>query len=486
MNAVRPVATAAPPDLDAVAASPAPPGSRQRRVIGAVVALPALVLLATGVARFLAAQASIDLAVFDQGIWNMSRGRAPDVSLIGESLLGDHFGPGFLLFALPYRLIASPLWLIAGQVIAAFSAAWLIASRLAPRVGHRWAGAIGAVLLISPPVAYAVLFDVHPVVFAVPFALSAVFSLEDGRPRRAMLWGLAAALFRIEVGAGVLLAFILWPGARRSRLWPAIVLGIYVLFAFGLESMIGEADYWAIHYGHLGASPMQAVLHPMPLIETLASGETLRRALPWLATTAFLALRRPKLVLPAVLIALPVLLSQWPGTGSITFQYGVAPTFFLAAAAQHEIRTEATMRAAVAFPVVLAVLLGPFFPPVAGTHSYFLGRHWSQDASELDCMIEAVPDDAGVSAGRAITLLAHRQHLYLWPFPFAGTRAATLPAEHLSRANPQLAANVNYIVIARSSKDPIPEGFELDGANEEFQRYRRTASTKPSQGRCRQ
>jgi uncharacterized membrane protein len=452
--------------------------------MAAIVAAPALVLLATAFARFFNVRGSIDLAVFDQGIWNLSRGRAPEVSLIGETLLGDHFGPGFLLFALPYRLIASPLWLIGGQMVAAFIAAWLVARRLAPHIGERWAGAVGAGLLISPPVAYAVLFDVHSVVFAVPFALAAIFALEDGRPRWAMLFGIAAALFRIEIGAGILLAFAVWPGSRRGRLAAGAILAAYVLAAFGLESMVGEADYWAIHYGHLGPSPGQALLHPMPLIETMFSAETLRRAFPWLATTAFLALRRPRLVLPALLISVPVLLSQWPGTGSIIFQYGLAPTFLLAAAAQREIRTEATMRAAIAFPVVLALMLGPFLPPVADTQSYFLGRYWGEDTSEVKCLIEGIPDDAGVSAGRAITLLSHRQHLYLWPFPFAGTPASTLPAEHLSRANPELAAKVDYLIVARTSTDPIPPGFELDVDGTGYDRYRRTVTTQPAQPRC--
>jgi uncharacterized membrane protein len=452
--------------------------------MAAIVAVPAIILLATAVARYLGARGSIDLAVFDQGIWNLSRGRAPDVSLIGESLLGDHFGPGLLLFAIPYRIFASPLWLIGGQAFAAFATAWLIARRLAPRIGHRWAGAVGAGLLISPPVSYALLFDVHSVVFAVPFAVAALFALEDGRPRRAMVFGIAAALFRIEIGAGVLLAFALWPGGRRSRLRPAAMLGTYVLLAFALESMVGSADYWAIHYGHLGSSPAQALLHPMPIIETVFSAETVRRAFPWFATTAFLALRRPKLILPAVLIAIPVLLSQWPGTGSIVFQYGLAPTFLLAAAAQREVRTPATVRAAVSLPVALALLLGPFLPPVADTQSFFLGRYWGEDAGELRCLVEPIPEDAGVSAGRALTLLSHRETLFLWPFPFAGAPAATLPAEHLSKSDPDLAAHVDYLVVARSSTDPIPDGFELDASGPAYQRYRRTATTRAVPVNC--
>lgn len=462
------------------------PDQRNRAIVtAAIVALPAVVLAITAVARFLGGRGSIDLAVFDQGIWALSRGHAPHVSLIGESLLEDHFGPGFLSFALLYRLAATPLWLIGGQMVAGWAAAWLVARRLSPHLGHRRAGWVGAALLMSPPVAYALLFDVHAVVFAVPFALAAIFALEDNRPRRALLFGLLAALFRIELGVAVLAAFAVWPGRRRDRLGPGLLLCGYVLVAAAFESLLGHADYWAIHYGHLGRSPLDALTHPIPLVRTLLSWETLQRAFPWMATSLFLVRRQPHLAVPAVLVGLPVLLSQWPGASSIIFQYGFAPTFLFAVAAVPTIRTCPRYgKALVAAPIALALVMGPFFPPVARSQSFFMGEYWRSGSSELDCVTRGIPDDAGVSAGRAISLLAHRRHLYLWPFPFEGTPASVLPAEHLSEGNPTLAGAVDYIVISRGGTVTIPGGFEEDGGGATYVRYRRTATTTPRAVEC--
>src|SRR6266550_2838757 len=189
-------------------------------------------------------RASIDLVVFDQGLWAASRGMKPLSSVIGETLLEDHFGPAILSFAGLYRIVATPIWLLVAQGVAAWAAVRLIARRLEPALGAVRSAAVGAALLLSPPVAYAVLFDVHSVVFAVPFAICAIFALEDGRPRRTLLFGLLATLFRVEVGLAVGIAFAVWPGPRRGRLRPAALLAAYLFVAFHFEKALGHDGYW--------------------------------------------------------------------------------------------------------------------------------------------------------------------------------------------------------------------------------------------------
>ena len=58
-----------------------------------------------------------DLGVFDQGVWLLSRGRAPDISLIERNLFSDHLSPVLVLFAAPYRVFATPAWLLGAQAI---------------------------------------------------------------------------------------------------------------------------------------------------------------------------------------------------------------------------------------------------------------------------------------------------------------------------------------------------------------------------------
>jgi uncharacterized membrane protein len=455
--------------------------SRERRLAAAVIAVPALLLLATAIARWVNGKSSIDLVVLDQGLWALSRGRSPLAGVIGETLLEDHFGPGILAFGALYRLAASPLWLITAQTLAGAWSAWLVARRLLDRLGWKLAGAVGAGLLVSPPVAYALLFDVHSVVFAVPFAIAAIFALEDGAPRRALILGLLAALFRVEIGLAVVAAFAVWPGPRRARLRAAAVLGGYLLLALTLEKRLGHDSYWPIHYGHLGSTARAALSHPERVLQVLLDPSHFLRAVPWLASGAFLALRRPRLMVPAALLALPVLLSRWPGTGSLVYQYGLAPTFLLALAWVPQLRRDP--RLAVAVPIccgVLALLFGPLVPPLSHTDSLAVsaGTYWTS-AGDDRCLIGDIPPGAGVSGGRPITRLTHRAHLYLWPFPFAAARATVLPADHLQHPDPALAAQVDYLLIPEAASGDVPEGFTPDGSGGGYLRFRRTATTEP-------
>jgi uncharacterized membrane protein len=450
-----------------------------------IIALPAAFLGVTAVLRYFFGRATIDLVVFDQGIWAASRTGVPWVSVIGENLLGDHFGPAILLFSLPYRIVATPIWLLVGQAVAAWLGVRLIARKLVPAIGEVKAGLVGAALLLSPPIAYAVLFDVHSVTFAVPLALAAVFALEERRMAAAFLLGLLAAMFRVEIGLAVLVVFAVWPGSRRGRLLPGLGLFAYIATASVLEQGLGHDHYWAIHYGHLGAGPLAALRDPIALAGHLLSGDGLVKALPWLATGAFLALRRPRLVLPAAVLSLPILLSNWPGTKGIVFHYGYAPTLFLALAwLPVVVEQPARARHVVSGCLLLALLLGPVFPALAEGSSVvpFAGTFWPP-RTEARCIVAGIPGDAAVSASQPLGLLAHRSELYLWPYPFQGPDPKMLPSDFLARGDASLAEGVDYLVIMRGDAPLVPAGFSLEGQSERYLRYRRDASTSPSEFR---
>lgn len=469
-------------DLDGAARPAVAARTRWSPSAGQIIALPAAFLAITAVLRYLFGRASIDLVVFDQGIWAASRTGKPWVSVIGENLLGDHFGPGILLFSFLYRIVATPIWLLVGQAVAAWFAVRMIARRLVPALGETKAGLVGAALLLSPPIAYALLFDVHSVTFAVPLALTAVFALEERRIPMAFLFGLLAALFRVEIGLAVLVAFAVWPGPRRSRLLPGLALLAYIAAATHFEQGLGRADYWAIHYGHLGAGPGAALRDPLGVLRHLVSGDGLVKALPWLATGAFMALRRPRLVLPAVVLSLPIVLSSWPGTGGIVFHYGYAPTLFLALAwLPVVVEQPARARHVVAGCLMLGVLLGPIFPALAEGSSLvpFSARFWAP-RTEARCIVAGIPDDAAVSASQPLTLLAHRSELYLWPYPFRGPDPKTLPSDFLARGDASLAEGVDYLIILKGDESLVPADFSLEGRSPRYLRYRRDESTSPS------
>ncbi len=468
---------------------PADETKRRRRpsTPALVLAAPAVLLTLTAVARYLFGQGSIDLVVFDQGLWAASRGLNPMVSIIGESLLEDHFGPGLFVFAAVYRIVASPIWLLVAQGMAAWAAVRLVVRRLEPGVGAMQAAVVGAALLASPPVAYALLFDFHSVVLAVPFALAAFFALEDGRPRAALLFGLLAALFRVEVGLAVAIAFVVWPGPRRGRWSWSIGLWAYLAVAFHFEKALGHDAYWAVHYGHLGATAGAALTDPLRVARALLSVDSLLKVFPWLASGAFLALRSPRRMGPAALVALPVVLSQWSGTASIVFHYGFAPTLLLAPAWMPALqRRHDRSRHVVAGCLLLAILFGPLFPAIATDDPLrtFAGRYWTPRA-EVRCLADGIPANAGVSARTSLTFLAHRQRVYLWPHPFQGAPADILPGPHLAHGNPDQATGVDYLVIPRKDVALVPPGFVPDGESANSLRFRREATTVASPTDCR-
>jgi uncharacterized membrane protein len=471
-----------------VTGTPAPGGPptqpRRFRVTapGLVLALPAVLLTITAIVRYVFGRGAIDLVVFDQGLWLASRGLKPMVSVIGESLLEDHFGLGIFVFAPLYRIVASPLWLVVAQGVAAWAGVRLIVRRLEPSLGAMQAAFVGAALLVSPPVAYALLFDFHSVVLAVPFALAAFFALEDGRPRAALLFGLLATLFRVEVGAAVALAFVVWPGPRQGRWKASAGLWAYLAVAFHFEKALGHDVYWAIHYSHLGPTMGAALAHPFRLAGELLSANSVIKAFPWLASGAFLAVRSPRRMIPAVLVALPVLLSHWAGTGSIVFHYGFAPALLLAPAWIPALqRRPVRSRHVIAACALLAVLFGPLLPAFATDDPLhtFAGGYWTP-RPEVRCLARGIPAHAGVSARSSLTFLAHRERAYLWPYPFLGAPANVLPADYLAHGDPHLAARVDYLVIPRKDVALVPPGFVPDGEGTKSLRFRREATTTVS------
>src|SRR6266550_4813933 len=106
---------------------PAAPSSKKRgfrrpSAATLLLAVPAVLLTVTAILRWVFGRASIDLVVFDQGLWAASRGMKPLSSVIGETLLEDHFGPAILSFAGLYRIVATPIWLLVAQGVAAWAA----------------------------------------------------------------------------------------------------------------------------------------------------------------------------------------------------------------------------------------------------------------------------------------------------------------------------------------------------------------------------
>ncbi len=453
------VPLSAPPSAAPSAAErPARAERRRPRVDPAVVvtwATAALLVVASAV-RARDGHATLDLAMFEQAVWNASPGHAPTSTIIGANILGDHFAPGLLLFAPLYAVAATPLWFFAAQGAAAAAAVTGLVRRIRPHTGAVTAALFGLALMASPPVASALLDDFHPIVVSAPFALLAVFAGERGQWRRAAAWGVLAALFRVEVGAAVAVALLITPVASAAsgrsakvRRWSAVApIACYLVVALALESRLSSVDHWAPHYGYLGAGPLAALAHPVRILRALVSVETAVRMFPWFAATGFVALRRPRLVLPALVIGSPVVLSSWRGTAVWSLHYGILPAVLLIPAVVAVIRERDDGRAlatrAAVIAIAFAVAFGPLSPVRLDIRAH--ARSGVADAlaggDELARATRGIPGDAVVSAlGGATALLAERPAVYLWPYPFLDSPAGILPPPLGPTADPARAGD---------------------------------------------
>jgi hypothetical protein len=447
-------------------------------------------LAAVAVARWANGHAAIDLAIFDQGIWSASHGHGAQTSIVGSSLLADHFAPALLVFAPLYRLVATPVWLLVGQAIAAGVAVFLLCRPLVRSLGSGRAAALAVALLVSPPVAYGLLADVHPVVFAVPFAIGALLCAERGSFVAMVVLGAVAAALRVEVGVAVAVGAVLLarPGpARRRRGALAVLLAVAAAFAVA-EQAIGAAGHWSVHYGHLGTSAGDALVHPWRFLVVLKP-ENLYKAVPWIVISGFVRPSRWRRAVPALIAALPILLSQWPGTQWWQEHYGLAPALLGAYAWLPSLEREPSLSVRPFVGIAaLALLVGPVLPSAlvpegSDFHVKTFTESYAAEQLRVDhdvrCIVRGVPRGAGVSADMApLTFLAHRRDLYLWPSPFAAASPSVLPGDLGPRPSAVDAAGVDYVITAGADGVPSepPPGFVLDGRAGAFTRYRRTSA----------
>src|SRR6476619_4161419 len=129
---------------------------------------------------------SLDLGIFDQAVWHLSRFERPFSSVKGYSIFGDHFHPIIALFVPFYWVFPGPEALIVAQAV-------LFAASIVPVfVFLRRRFALGPSVALC--VAYglfwglqrAALFDVHEFAFAPLFVAGAILAID--RRQWGWLW----------------------------------------------------------------------------------------------------------------------------------------------------------------------------------------------------------------------------------------------------------------------------------------------------------
>ncbi|MDR8414955.1 DUF2079 domain-containing protein [Nonomuraea sp. 3-1Str] len=246
--------------------------SDHRLGVGLIALLSATAYAAVGLVKLATFRASVfDLVIFDQTVRNYAHFRPPYAPAVGAIhgrgldylQLADHFSPAYALLAPFYWVHDGPESLVVAQALlfaAAIPFVWLFTRRV---LGTGPAYLVAVAYALSWPVAQAIAFDVHEVMF-VPLLTSIMIErYHAGRslPAFAAMGGLL--LVKEDMGLMVIgFALYLFVTGDRFRgvCCAAIGVGGVLLARGALIPMLGGSadDFWA--YGHLGPDVPGALL----------------------------------------------------------------------------------------------------------------------------------------------------------------------------------------------------------------------------------
>jgi uncharacterized membrane protein len=386
-----------------------------------------------------------DLGIFMQGVWLMSQGETPFLTLRGLHLFADHFSPILLLFVPLYRLYPHPFWFFLFQ-----SLSFGLCAIPLYRLSLRWLPSPSFALLFSlasllHPVFFSMLFfDFHPLVLSLPFLLWAVLAIEEGR----MGQFFAAIIFALSCREDVVLPVLclsFW-GMFRGRKWCLFAL-ILASFWFWLAATVmkglsgaKEVFYLAL-YERWGKTPLEILTnilsHPFTVIREMVMARGIATPpgfypLLLLAPFGFV----PIIGFEFLIFGLPcfafVTLGDRPAMRELGFQHGALVIFWIMVANLIGWRkvmgwmkglSEKERRCWQTTLLSLWIICLFCFAVRYGKSSFSVFTRDKLEKAEAkiiwQLLREKVPEGVSVSATTTFAVpLAHRREVYLFPNPF--------------------------------------------------------------------
>jgi len=225
-----------------------------------------------------------DLGVFDQGIWLMSQGLAPEVTVNGRNLFADHLSVVTLAFVPLYRLSATPYWLFAAQGLALGANVPAFRALARQEGAPVWLATLFAVF--GAPLLAAAVFEFHPATLAVPAVSWALLEARRGNLARLTVAAVLIMLCRSELAVVLLgIAVVARPEVRRRLL---VMAPIGLAAGYVGPALLGARGTFEVHYGNLGTSPKDALLHPWRVPLALLHPTSLVKWVWWLAPVGFM------------------------------------------------------------------------------------------------------------------------------------------------------------------------------------------------------
>ena len=405
-----------------------------------------------------------DVGLYDQGVWLLSRGHAPFVTLMGRNLFGDHASL-ILLFLVPlFWVVPGTATLLVVQAIVIAAGAipiYLFARRV---LSHPAMGFCAAFLwLANPAVNGTGMENFHPDSFLGLFLPLAIYALYEKKWRLYWLAVAGALLVKedvllVMVPLGIFVAFRFDKKKGLLTVLASVattVIGMFVL----MRSLIGipTRNAWRIPFGGFGGFLKEVFTNPTNVARYLLSEDRSLYLFQMAAPFAAVFVLSPWMSL----VALPVIAANVVSTfwyqHSIQYHYSLVAVPALLCATVFGVRAVApkwrgiVMAAVVTCTMATSVLWGQH--SLAVTPRQVLASDAPVAVAGRD-IVKEIPDGAVVSAyDPLVTFLAHRKEIYFFPNPFravyygVGTEAEgkRLPA----------ADRVEYVVLPRMLNESL-------------------------------
>jgi uncharacterized membrane protein len=374
-----------------------------------------------------------DLAIFGQGLWLLSRGETPHVTVRGLNLLGEHATFVHLPLAVVYRVLgplADVRFLVLVQSLSLAWVGFLLHGAAHRRLGHEAALLVLVAYLFYPPLQYTWGEFYQPVALAMAPLVLAFHAVQEGRARAAVLWSTAALLCMENVAATTAALGVYALLTRRWRLG-LLLLSLSAVYVAALLNVwfpwlnpgIGYVYGYRL-FGDFAASLPEAVAylaHPGHLLGRLATVPNGRYLLGLLVPVGFLPLGAPAALATAA--QLPVnLVSSWPYAHELRYHYValIVPFVFLSLVASLGRFQAGSRGRRMATGVLLGGLVAgqALYAPPWLSHRGDKGpqRGNKGPQRELGALLRRIPPELSLSAHYPfLPHLCHRRRLFMFP-----------------------------------------------------------------------
>lgn len=437
--------------------------------------------------------ATYDSALYDQGMWLLSRFDTPFVTLMGRNLFGDHTS-FVLLFLVPLYWIAPGAWIMFTAQSAAIAAGaipvFLYGRR---RLGSEWWALIAAgAYLLHPATGWTNLENFHPDAFLGVFIGFAIYAALERKWRLYAVFVVLSLLVKEDVSL-VIVPLGIWVAVRRDRriglltIAGSVAFMVVAMFVV-MRSLIGvpTRNTWRIPFGGVRGLIDTAITNPTQLVDHLRGDGR-----PWYlaqmtAPFAWLFLRLPDVAMISGLVLFTNILSTFWYQYQIDYHYSLIAVPALAIGTVYAIGAIGDRTARVAIGALAAATLSTSYlwaPMPWGRTPLFYGDTENVYATSARELLAEIPDDAVVSANYRLTPhLAHRREIYQFPVPFRVLLYGTDIAMEGRRLD-ERADRVEFVMLPVSDDErlaadwrAVEEAFVEIGRNDIWVLYERDRS----------